>query len=141
MGLGRFYDEGQAISMTLTVSVTRASVHLERKRRALTYIDGNLHRTDLCPNDVAAALGISRRSLYLLFESGPSVAAQIRRRRMVKAHRMLTQRKYADMSVSQIAASVGLSSPAVFSRVFRAYYGAPPVSVRRAPRRDEALSA
>jgi AraC-like DNA-binding protein len=72
---------------------------------------------------------VSRRTLYAAFPAEGGVAAEIRRQRRLRAHRLLLSPGRAP-SIGQIAAQVGLPNVAHFSRIFRAYYGMTPSDVR-----------
>jgi AraC-like DNA-binding protein len=99
---------------------------LAKARRA---IERNLHRSDLSPALVAAELGISVRSLHLLFEpTGQSFSRTVVAMRLIESHRLLQQEP--TRQVSDIAFSCGFESLATFYRVFRRAYGLSPGEVR-----------
>lgn len=82
------------------------------------------------PQAIADALHISRRTLYAALPPGDGgVAAEIRRQRLARAHQVLSQPGQTQ-TIAQIAAQVGLPSPAHFSRIFRAHYGISPRDLR-----------
>jgi AraC-like DNA-binding protein len=99
--------------------------------QARQFIEANLADPRLGPDEVAAALRVSRRSLYqMLAHDGEGVAAAIRRRRLCRARQLLVDPGRRHQPISAIAAEVGLSSAAHFSRLFRAQYGQSPRDVR-----------
>ncbi|MGB6102991.1 MAG: helix-turn-helix domain-containing protein [Pusillimonas sp.] len=79
--------------------------------------------------DLAAMLAVSERRITAAFKSsvGMSVFEFIRRERMCKAARLLSQ---TDLSMLDIVAEVGYSSAANFSTAFRQYWGRTPSAFR-----------
>ncbi|MEV0288952.1 helix-turn-helix domain-containing protein [Kribbella sp. NPDC050820] len=112
------------------------SVPPATRRRALlvqihAYIEQRLSDPALSPRSIAAANFISVRYLHKLFEAEKTtVVASIRRRRLVRCHRDLLDSTLNAVPVSAIATRWGFSSPAHFTRLFRATYGQPPTQVR-----------
>lgn len=89
----------------------------------------NLHRPDLSPTMVAAALSISVRQLHLLFEpSGSSFARTVMALRLDKARHLLTAD--IDQPVSGIAFACGFDSLATFYRAFRQTFDMTPGDLR-----------
>ncbi|WP_083521755.1 helix-turn-helix domain-containing protein [Arthrobacter luteolus] len=105
--------------------------HERLLRRVQHFIDGQLANPELSPGYIAAAHFMSTRSLHKLFEdSGTTVAAWIRGRRLEGARRDLADPLQADIPVGAIGTRWGLPDPAHFSRVFRAAYGLSPSAYR-----------
>ncbi|MFJ6572714.1 helix-turn-helix domain-containing protein [Streptomyces sp. NPDC091292] len=136
------------VTTTLVASVLGDAVApadgpgIEDRRRALrTQIQRFIrhHLADpLTPEGIAAAHQLSRRSLYTLFEEdGHSVAAWIRRERLERCRRDLSDPLLADQPIHSIAARWGFPDKAHFSRAFRSAYGAPPRDFRRRATRHE----
>ncbi|CAL9287413.1 helix-turn-helix domain-containing protein [Streptomyces sp. SudanB182_2057] len=95
--------------------------------RVREHIDRNLGDPDLSPESIARAHGMSVRYLHKLFEGEETTVCRlIQRRRLEECSRELARRGRATPSVSAVAHRWGFSSPAHFSRVFRAAYGVPP---------------
>ncbi|MFE9659269.1 helix-turn-helix domain-containing protein [Streptomyces sp. NPDC005955] len=95
-------------------------------RRVDAYIDLNLGDSRLNPATVAAAHGVSLRSLYLMFEErGEGVAALIRRRRLERCHAELVAGGPTP-GIGAVATRWGFTSAGAFSRAFRARYGVSP---------------
>ena len=111
-------------------------VPLEIRRRTLllqaqAFIDAHLGDPGLTPRMVAAAQFISLRYLHKLFEAEETTVAEwIRRQRLERCRRDLTDPRLRTEPVHAIAARWGLMSAAHFSRVFRAAYGLPPAEYR-----------
>lgn len=112
----------------------------EARRHALlttiqAFIQQHLGDAQLSPATIAAAHHISLRSLHQLFnEAGLTVAGCIRRRRLERCRRDLSDPALAFRPVAAIAATWGFSSPGDFSRAFRAAHGLPPAEYRRSAR-------
>ena len=98
-----------------------------RRLAAERFIDAHLADPGLNPDDVAAALNVSRRTVYqALATDGPGVASMIRERRLQRADGILRDPRHRQRPISDIAAEVGLPSAAHFSRLFRARFGQSP---------------
>lgn len=94
-------------------------------------ITGNLGRSNLSTDGVAARHGISPRYLRkLLEEDGTSFSSFVLTQRLAQAHRMLTDRRYAHLNIAQIAHDNGFGDVSYFNRAFRRHYGATPSDVR-----------
>lgn len=98
-----------------------AATRLVRIRR---FIEANLADPDLGPDMIAAAMHLSRRSLYLLL-AGDGVAGMIRHARLRRAAAMLRDPCRRHLTVAEIGAAVGLPRSAHFSRL-----AAPPRELR-----------
>lgn len=110
-----------------------AGAELAPARRILAerFIEAHLGDPHLDPDAVAAALHVSRRTLYQAFAAdGPGVAATIREHRLRRADALLRDPHQRHRPISEIAAEVGLPDGAHFSRLFRATYGLTPREVR-----------
>jgi AraC-like DNA-binding protein len=109
----------------------------EARRHALlvtiqSFIQQHLGDARLSPGGIAAHHHISLRSLHQLFhDEGLTAAGWIRSRRLERCRRDLTDPALADRPVGAIALRWGFSSPADFSRAFRAAHGVPPAQYRR----------
>jgi AraC-like DNA-binding protein len=91
------------------------------------WIDGNLH-TEITPARIAAAHGVSVRTVYRAFEpTGDTVGALVRTRRLARARRELSA---GGAPISLIAARWGFADSSHFSRAFKAYYGCSPTDYR-----------
>jgi AraC-like DNA-binding protein len=109
----------------------------EARRQALLvtiqgFIRQHLGDPRLSPGGIAAHHHISLRSLHQLFhDEGLTVAGWIRSRRLERCRCDLADPALAGRSVGAIALRWGFSSPADFSRAFRAAHGVPPAEYRR----------
>ncbi len=94
---------------------------------------GTLGRSDLSTELIAARHGISPRYVRKLFEEdGSSFSSFVLAERVVKAHRMLVDRRYAHLNIAQIAHESGFGDVSYFNRAFRRHFGATPSDFREA---------
>ena len=97
--------------------------------RACQYIDTHYSAKSCTVKGVAEALKIDRSYLYRMFkdEIGISIIDYITRRRISKAEIMLSN---SDLSIKDVAYSVGFSDQMYFSRVFKKTNGKSPTQFR-----------
>lgn len=101
-------------------------------REVHRYIEEHLADPGLGPQEVADAHFMSVRALYKLFdETGTTVAAWIRTRRLENARAELQDPARRLVPVGHVGARWGLPDAAHFSRVYRAAYGHSPSEERR----------
>lgn len=113
-------DGGQAGHPT--PSVRRAEVERIIRR--------NLSSARLDPARISALAGISRSTLYRLFEETGGVARYVRARRLELARDDLCNPALAHRSIGEIAQQHGLYCAASFCRSFRQTFGRTPSEVR-----------
>lgn len=98
---------------------------------AKEFIALRLDDTELAPEGVAAAVGLSSRQLARVFAAeGTSPGRYIHDERLVRAREDLESPLLRDVPVGQIGARWGFPSAAHFSRAFRRKYDVSPSSVR-----------
>ena len=98
--------------------------------RVLDYADAHLGNADLTPKALAAAHGMSWRSLHVLFErEGLRVAQWIRDRRLERCRETLAQPDWQGRIID-LALQWGFNDPSHFSRAFRQRYGRAPRQAR-----------
>jgi AraC-like DNA-binding protein len=100
----------------------RPAIDAVAYRRAEALIEANLHKVDWNAEQLRLALGVSRSTLYRLFEPAGGVAAHIRSHRLARAHAMLTS-SHGSTRVYQVAEMCGFASETHFSRAFRQVFG------------------
>jgi len=99
--------------------------------RARDLIEKNLGDSNMTPDSIASNLGISRRYLFKLFaEEGTTVAGWIRKRRLDKCARDLTDPAMAGHLIASIGGRWGLDDPRHMARAFRAEFGCTPSEYR-----------
>lgn len=116
---------GQQIAERSQPSPTvRGAVIMEIRR----YIEQHIAMPDLGPDHLCRMFGLSRASLYRLFEPIGGVTDHIRTRRLRLAFEMLANDH--QRTVSEIAYSCGFSDVSAFSRAFRNQFAMSPSEVR-----------
>lgn len=101
-------------------------------RRVCAFIDDQLADPGLGPREVAAAHFISTRHLHGLFQdSGMTVAAWIRERRLERCRRDLSDPLMAATPVAAIAVRWGFKGASHFGQVFKSATGHTPADFRR----------
>jgi AraC-like DNA-binding protein len=105
-----------------TIANAQPELEAMAYRRAKQLIDANLHNPRWGAEELRLALGISRSTLYRVFERFGGVAEHIRARRLVRAHDLLTETQ-GQRRVSEIARLCGFANDTHFSRAFRQAYG------------------
>jgi len=108
--------------------------------QARRYVQANLHDDDLTPERVVASLGLSRPTVYRLFQHDGGLGAYIRHARLRGAAAELVA--WPGIPVQEIAYAHGFRSASDFTRTFRRVYGLAPQEIRqyrddlRVPRHD-----
>lgn len=144
--------EAQSLSITdqytlaqslleLTGALTRSSIKsrgvkpVPRQSRLLNrifaYLEEHYTNSDLTPEKVAEANGISTRYLHSLFtQSGTTVLKWVWERRLRAARSDLLDPSQVQSRISEIAFRRGFSDSAHFSRSFRHRFGVSPTELR-----------
>jgi AraC-like DNA-binding protein len=106
----------------------RRSVELAQVQ---THVMDRLSDKALCAKRVAAAFGISRRSLYNLFSVGGTTPhAFIQQAKLARAAALLRDPDWCDAPIARIADQCGYADAAHFSRAFHAHHGVAPTAWR-----------
>jgi len=101
-------------------------------RRVTEAMRERCHEPDLDPATVAAALGLSRRYVHLLFASaGTTFCEELYACRLHRAQRLLCDKRFEGLGIAEIAWNCGFSEPSHFTRRFRERFGSPPSAYRR----------
>jgi AraC-like DNA-binding protein len=97
--------------------------------RLMHTLKGRFHDPDLSLASVAAAHGISKRTLYYAFaEANTTFVNQLMSLRLEHARQLLSAR---DLSVTEVAACSGFNDSSHFARRFRRHFGVAPGQLRR----------
>jgi AraC-like DNA-binding protein len=108
-------------------------IRAARLRAIKSDIEAHLAYSDLSPGVVARRQGVSDSYIRKLFEGeGTSFSQFVLGRRLMRAQRMLTDRRWADRSIAWIAFETGFGDLSYFNRTFRRLYGNTPSEVRGA---------
>lgn len=108
----------------------RSQVETATLSRARRYVGAHLHRPEMSPETLTRAIGVSRSTLFRLFEPFGGVARYITAERLKAARRALDG---ADRHrrISDVARHYGFSTDAQFSREFKRRFGMSPSDYRR----------
>jgi AraC-like DNA-binding protein len=129
--------------MALAIGATRDATEIAKSRgaraarlRAIKEDIANcLDQPDLSVATIAAQHRIKPRWIQRLFESeGTTFTEYVLAQRLVRAHRLLTDARYAGEKISAIALDAGFGDVSYFNRVFRRRYGVAPSELRVAAR-------
>jgi len=95
------------------------------------YIETHLAARDLGVERLTRTFGVSRASLYRLFEPVGGVASYVRSRRLGRAREELSVAGRDNRRIGPIAYQSGFSSVTAFNRAFREAYGQTPSEARQ----------
>ncbi|WP_296650759.1 helix-turn-helix domain-containing protein [Paraburkholderia sp.] len=101
------------------------------------YVEKRLTDPHLSAEQVANAFGMSRATLYRLFEQEGGFATYLRERRLRRCREILVDPSNRGLSIADIAAAHGFSDAANFTRAFRRAIGLSPRAVRMLALRGE----
>jgi len=105
------------------------AIQATQMERAKQFIRDNLLEASLDTRELCRHLGMSRSSLYRLFEPLGGVARYIRSARLLDAHRALSTASDT-RPVYAIARERGFDDPSEFSRAFKHQFGYSPTEAR-----------
>jgi AraC-like DNA-binding protein len=102
------------------------------RARIIAYVETHAADPGLGHDAVAAAHGLSPRSLHRLFESEPlSAMAHLREFRLLRIRDALLDPALAGHSTASIAGRWGYPDPSHFARTFRSRFGTTPGALRK----------
>ncbi len=100
--------------------------------RAMQMLRRHAHDNALSAEALAHLLKISPRYLYKLFAgNGTTYGRELQNERLALAERMLSDRKFDELPVAEIAWRAGFSDTSHFSRRFKAWKGISPARFRQ----------
>lgn len=106
-------------------------LRVARLRSIKSDITGNLANSALSVDAVAVRQGVSPRYVQMLFEEeGTTFSQYVIGQRLARAHRILTDPRFADQSITSVAFEAGFGDLSYFNRTFRRCYGGTPSEVR-----------
>ena len=113
-------------------------IRAARLRAIMADIAANLGDWELTAAAVAQRQRVTPRYIHKLFESeGLTFSAFVVDRRLSRAHRLLSDPRLGDRSISTVAFDVGFGDLSYFNRVFRRRYDATPSEIRQAVKRGD----
>jgi len=95
-----------------------------------TLIEQRLSDAELRPQTLLDEFGITRSTLYRLFEPLGGVSAYITERKLHRAFRIMTDTLQPRRRISQLALELGFSHPSAFTRAFKDFFGLSPTDVQ-----------
>ncbi|MCY0854914.1 helix-turn-helix transcriptional regulator [Cupriavidus sp. D39] len=95
---------------------------------ARCFVQANLADSDLTPERVLESLGLSRPTMYRLFQHEGGLGAYIRHMRLRTAANDIV--RFPGIAVKDVAYSVGFKSASDFTRAFRRAFGVTPQDLR-----------
>jgi AraC family transcriptional regulator, positive regulator of tynA and feaB len=97
-------------------------------------VQQQLHDPELAPDRLAAALHVSRRTMFNAFAAaGETPQAFLLRSRLERCRERLGSEDAARVSITQVALDAGFVDLAHFSRAFRRHFGYTPSQARSRP--------
>ena len=133
---------GDLIAVTLGATRDAAALAEGRGMRAARLraikhdIEVHLTSADLSIDAVAKRQKISDSYIRKLFESeGTSFSQFVLSRRLVRAQRMLIDRRWSDRTIAWIAFEAGFGDLSYFNRTFKRFYGVTPSEARNSAAR------
>jgi len=116
--------DGQAIAEGRGIAAARLQC-------IMADIIANLSDGDLSVAEVAKRNRVTPRYVHKLFENeGLTFSTFVLGQRLSRAHRMLSDPRFADRNISSVAFDVGFGDLSYFNRAFRRQYGATPTEIR-----------
>ena len=113
-------------------------IRAARLRAIMADINVNLGDCDLTVAAIARRQRVTPRYVHKLFEGeGLTFSAFVLGRRLSRAHRMLSDSRLADRSISAVAFDVGFGDLSYFNHAFRRHYDATPSEIRRSAERSD----
>jgi len=94
------------------------------------FIEQHLLEPSLGPQALLDAFGITRSTLYRLFEPLGGVSTYIAQRRLHRAFRLLSDTRTPRGRISKLAAELGYTHPSAFTRAFKETFGLSPKAVQ-----------
>lgn len=95
------------------------------------FIDKNLGSPELDPDLLARQFGLSRSTLYRLFEPVGGIADYIRRQRLARAWREITAPGQSNQRIGLLGFRLGFTNASAFTRLFREHFGMSPGEARK----------
>ena len=103
-----------------------------RLRAIMADISTHLGDGDLSVTEVAMRHHVTPRYVHKLFENeGLTFSSFVLGQRLSRAHRILSDPRLSDRSISSVAFDVGFGDLSYFNRAFRRCYAATPTEIRQ----------
>lgn len=122
------------------LEIARSGLEAVLLRRARRFIDARLSSPELGAEALCRGLGVSRRTLYRMFEPEGGVQHYIQGKRLERMRSCLTD-PTETRRISDVAAEYGFLRNDHFARAFKHQFGLPPRDVRDLPVREPSATA
>jgi AraC-like DNA-binding protein len=113
-----------------------AAVRMALADTVRRHVETHLLEPDLSAETVMKAFGLSRRTLYRLFEGAGGFKAYVQRQRLRRAWHALRAPEASHLSIAAIADMHGFANPESFTRSFRTLFDLTPREARHLPERE-----
>ncbi len=101
--------------------------------RIVRTLHDRYYEVSLSPQAVACVHGISKRYLhFLLARAGTTFGGELLRVRLQRARELLSDARFGDVAIGEIASRCGFADPSHFARCFRRRFGSAPGAYRMA---------
>jgi len=119
------YSKGDYVPVKREEEKKLSNLEEQFMSKVMEVIEGHISEEEFSIEQFGKEMGMSRMQLHRKLKalSGKSASNYLRSVRLSKAMKMITEEKG---NISEIAYSVGFSSPAYFTRCFKEEYGFPP---------------
>jgi AraC family transcriptional regulator, positive regulator of tynA and feaB len=125
------------LALSAGPTVPQRSSRDQLHARIVRTLHDRYYDPSLAPGAVASEHGISKRYLHFLFACARTTfGAELLGVRLQRAHHLLSDARFADVPIGDIAARCGFAEPSYFARCFRRHFGSAPGAYRAAVRRD-----
>ncbi|WP_202332957.1 helix-turn-helix domain-containing protein [Mesorhizobium sp. L-8-3] len=104
------------------LEAARPGLELVLQRRAKRFVEAHLHSAKLSTDAICNAVGVSRRTLYRLFDQEGGVLRYIQSRRLERIKTVLSDSRET-RRISEVAAEFGFLRSDHFARAFKQQYG------------------
>jgi AraC-like DNA-binding protein len=109
-----------------------------RLRAIMADVSANFGDGDLSVAEIARRHRVTPRYIHKLFENeGLTFSAFVLGQRLSRAHRLLSDPRFADRNISSVAFDVGFGDLSYFNRAFRRRYSATPTDIRQSAMRTD----
>lgn len=108
----------------------RNAMHIAMAQAARMYVLDNIRRPDLSAAEIAHAIGVSRSSLYRLFEEEGGVQKHISTTRLVLAHARLATEPGGRGYVGRVSTEFCFADQFAFSKAFKKEFGVSPKDIQ-----------
>jgi AraC family transcriptional activator of tynA and feaB len=112
-------------------SVAESCLVTSRRLLIKEFIERHLNHAELSPSHIAGRFGYATSYIHLLFKGeNESISHYILRRRLEEASKVLSDERFANRTIGEIACDWGFNSLTHFGRAFKRQFGVTPREFR-----------